>query len=166
MAAIAFHHCTVILPDRVLEDGVVICRDGKIAAVGSRHDIPLPEDGERIDAGGGFVGPGYVDIHTHGGDGADFMDGRADAVRTAVRAHARHGTTTIFPTTTTGTQQQLQAMLQACLEVRNSWNVMAGAQIGGVHFYGPYFAENMEGAHPRGRSRFPDPKEYLAFFDL
>ena len=32
------------------------------------------------DAGVGFIGPGYIDIHVHGGDGADFMDGTPEAV--------------------------------------------------------------------------------------
>ena len=47
--------------------------------------------------------PAYIDIHVHGGAGADFMDGTPAAVRVALRCHAGHGTTTLFPTTTTGT---------------------------------------------------------------
>ncbi len=161
-----FHNGTVILPDRTLADGVVVCRDGRITAVGTRSDIPVPTNATAVDAGGGYIGPGYVDIHTHGAAGADFMDGTPDAVRIAVRAHTRHGTTTIFPTTTTGSPAQLEAMLLACRQVQRERTTLDGARIGGVHFYGPYFAENMVGAHPLGRSRFPDPEEYQRFFDL
>jgi N-acetylglucosamine-6-phosphate deacetylase len=50
--------------------------------------------------------------------------------------------------------------------VRSKATATNGARIGGVHFYGPYFAENMVGAHPQGRSRFPDPDEYRRYFDL
>ncbi len=63
---------------------------------------------------GGFVCPGFVDIHIHGGGGADVMDGTVDAVQTVCRTHARHGTTTIFPTTSTGSESQIHAMLDAC----------------------------------------------------
>jgi N-acetylglucosamine-6-phosphate deacetylase len=128
--------------------------------------VSFPTGAEVVDAGGGYVVPGFVDIHAHGGGGADFMDGTPDAVRTALREHARHGTTTIFPTTTTGTREQLERMLNACLSVQAGWTPADGARIGGVHFYGPYFADEMVGAHPKGLSRAPDPEEYLAFFDL
>jgi N-acetylglucosamine-6-phosphate deacetylase len=46
------------------------------------------------------------------------MDGTTEAVRIANRIHAKHGTTTIFPTTTTGTPDQLDRMLNACLSFR------------------------------------------------
>jgi N-acetylglucosamine-6-phosphate deacetylase len=161
-----FHHGTVILPDRTVPDGVVVCREGTISAVGTRGEITVPDDGERIDARGGYISPGFVDIHSHGGGGADFMDGTAAAVATALGEHARHGTTTLFPTTTTGTREELDRMLHACRAVRDSWTPSVGAHIGGVHFYGPYFADDMVGAHPRGRNRSPDPDEYLAFFDM
>jgi len=150
----------VVLPSEVLEDGAVLCVDGKIRAVGHRDEIR--GDGEVVDAGGGFVAPGFVDIHTHGGDGADFMDGTAEAVRTACRAHARHGTTTIFPTTTTGSPAQLEAMLAACAVVERSRD---GARIAGVHLYGPFFAEDKVGCHSLVGRRDPDPAEYRGYFD-
>lgn len=151
----------VILPDRVLDNGVVVCHDGKIVAVGPCSAVEIPREAQVIDAGAGFVAPGFVDIHVHGGDGADYMDGDVDAVRTANRCHARHGTTSIFPTTTTGSRAQITAMLRSCQEVQRAWTMADGARIAGVHFYGPYFAEDKVGCHrPDGR-RDPDPAEYL-----
>ena len=161
-----FHHGTLILPDRTVDDGVVVCSGGRISAVGTAGEIPVPAGAVTIDAGGGYVAPGFVDIHSHGGGGADFMDGTPDAVVTALREHARRGTTTIFPTTTTGLTTEIGRMLGACLAVRDSWTPACGARIGGVHFYGPYFADEMVGAHPKGRNRPPQPDEYLPFFDL
>jgi N-acetylglucosamine-6-phosphate deacetylase len=102
-----------------------------------------------------------VDIHTHGGAGSDYMDGTPEAVRIANRAHAHHGTTTIFPTTTTGTLAQLVAMLDAVEQVARTWNMTDGARIAGVHWYGPYFAKEKVGAHPKGFERNPDPAEYV-----
>lgn len=161
-----FHHGTVILPDRTLGDGVVVCGDGRIVAVGARAELAVPDDAVYVDAHGGFISPGFVDIHSHGGGGADFMDGTVASVVTALREHARHGTTTIFPTTTTGSREEIDRMLRACRSARDAWTIQDGARIGGVHFYGPYFADEMVGAHPKGCSRAPDPGEYLPFFDM
>ncbi len=104
-----FHNGIVVLPDRVLENAFVECAGGRIRRIGRGRP---PRGGELVDARGGYITPGFVDIHVHGGDGADFMDGDPAAVRTACRAHARHGTTTIFPTTTTGAPARITAMLR------------------------------------------------------
>ncbi len=156
---------TIVLPDRLVENGVVVCREGKIVAIGARRDVAVPPGAEIVEGGDGFIGPGYVDIHVHGGNGADFMDGTPTAVIAANRAHARHGTTTIFPTTTTGSQEQITAMLRSCEAVRAEWQIGNGARIGGVHFYGPYFAEDKVGCHLQSGRRDPDPREYHEHFD-
>jgi N-acetylglucosamine-6-phosphate deacetylase len=163
-APLVFRNGTAILPDRLLPNATVICKNGRIAAVGPASKVPVPRDAEMVDARGGYISPGFVEIHVHGGDGADFMDGTADAVRTANRAHTRHGTTSIFPTTTTGSPAQLDAMLKACAAVRDEWRIEDGARLMGVHFYGPYFAADKVGAHaPHGR-RDPVVAEYRDYF--
>jgi N-acetylglucosamine-6-phosphate deacetylase len=159
MANVAFRG-TVVLPAGLLRDGVVLVDGERIAAVGLAGHTAIPAGAQVIDAGDGYISPGLVDIHTHGGGGADYMDGTADAVRVANRAHARHGTTTILPTTTTGTPEQLSAMLGAVEEVKKGWSVGDGSRIAGVHWYGPYFATSKVGAHPKGYERNPDPEEY------
>ena len=71
---------------------------GRIAEVG-----PVVAGGAAasvIDAGDGYLLPGFVDLHVHGGGGADFMDGTDEAFTTALFAHARHGTTSMAVTTT------------------------------------------------------------------
>ncbi len=153
-------HGDVVLPSGVIENGAVLCEEGAVVAVGERAAVSVPADALRVDAGGGFIAPGFVELHAHGGDGADFMDGTAEAVRTACRAHARHGTTTIFPTTTTGSPAQLEAMLATCAEAQRS---PEGARIAGVHLYGPFFAEDKVGCHSLGGRRDPDPAEYRRY---
>lgn len=150
----------VVLPTELMPNGVVVVEDERIVAVGSESKVKLPTGAEVIDAQDGYVSPGFVDIHTHGGAGSDYMDGTPDAVRIANRVHARHGTTTIFPTTTTGTPAQLAAMLDAVQEIARTWSAADGARIAGVHWYGPYFATEKVGAHPKGYERNPDPAEY------
>ena len=157
-------HGNLILPDAVLDDAYIVARNGMIAAINRRK--PSSWTGPVIEAGPGYISPGFVDIHVHGGAGSDYMDGTPHAVRTANRAHLRHGTTTIFPTTTTGSPEQLERMIRACLHVRDHWSAADGPRIGGIHFYGPYFAEGKVGCHsPQGR-RDPLPEEYRRFFSL
>lgn len=159
---LVFHNGTAVLPDKLLPDAVVICEGGRIRQVGRTRK--LPRGATLVDAKGGYLAPGFVDIHVHGGAGADFMDGAAEAVRTACRAHARHGTTTIFPTTTTGSPAQLSAMLAACGEVQRSGTAADGARVAGVHFYGPYFAPDKVGCHSQAGRRDPDAREYRRHF--
>ena len=108
---------TVILPTHLLPQGAVVVEGDRIVAVGSERGMKFPVGAKVVDAQDGYISPGFVDIHTHGGAGSDYMDGTPEAVRIANRAHARHGTTTIFPTTTTGTPAQLAAMLDAVEQV-------------------------------------------------
>ncbi len=157
--ALCFHG-DVILPDRILDDGYVVCENGRIASVGRR----LPRGARAIE--GAYIAPGYVDLHVHGGEGADYMDGTPDAVRTANRAHLRRGTTSIFPTTTTGSTAELERMLTACAAVRKTWSVADGARIAGVHYYGPYFAADKVGCHSREGCRDPQAAEYNRFLAL
>ncbi|HYZ82900.1 MAG TPA: amidohydrolase family protein, partial [Bryobacteraceae bacterium] len=150
----------VILPDSTLPNAYVLCEAGRIAYVG----LQRPSSDRLIEAR--YLSPGFVDVHVHGADGADYMDGTTDAVRKADRAHARHGTTTLFPTTTTGSPEEIGAMLDACAAVQRAWSQDDGARIGGVHYYGPYFAEDKVGCHAREARRDPDPKEYQAVFSM
>jgi N-acetylglucosamine-6-phosphate deacetylase len=159
--ALVFVNGTVILPDRLVTGAVVECAGGRIRRVGRGQ---IPRGAVVVDARGGYVAPGFVDLHVHGGAGADFMDGTADAVRTACRAHARHGTTTIFPTTTTGAEAQIAAMIAACAAVRRQRSADAGARIAGVHLYGPYFAPDKVGCHPVSGRRDPEAAEYRRHF--
>ena len=153
-------HGEVILPDRTLPDAYVICEEDRIVMIG-----PTTPSGVEI-IKSPYIAPGFIDLHVHGGLGADYMDGSAEAVRIVNRAHVRHGTTTIFPTTTTGSTVEIERMLSACAEVKGCWSVSCGAHIGGVHYYGPYFAEEKVGCHSLEGRRDPDPAEYERFFAL
>jgi N-acetylglucosamine-6-phosphate deacetylase len=111
-----------------------------------------------IDLAGGYLTPGFVDVHVHGGAGHDFMDGTEEAFRAICLAHARHGTTSLLPTTTVARHEQHLAFLDVCRRLKGQDT--GGARILGAHFYGPYFAKEARGCHPAEAVRPPISAEY------
>src|SRR4029077_20135227 len=95
---LVFKGGTLVLKDRLLEGGQVEVKDGDICAVRAAPTaVPAREV---VDLGGGYLVPGFIDLHVHGGAGSDFMDGTEEAFRTVCRAHARPRPTRLPPTTT------------------------------------------------------------------
>lgn len=146
-----------LIIDGEIRDGLnLYIENGKIAAI-TAQELPA---GEVIDACGSYVSPGFVDIHSHGGGDADFMDGTSAAFLTAAEMHARHGTTTIIPTATSGTAEEMAGM-EASFEEAQRSNVR-GADMPGLHLEGPYFVMSQRGAQDPRYVRSPDPAEYEA----
>ena len=59
-----------------VENGVMLVENGKVTAVGSRDDVPLPDGITTLDATGKIVMPGLVDTHSHiGGPGGGDRSG-------------------------------------------------------------------------------------------
>ena len=83
-----------VITDSIIDANVYI-DGGKIFAV-TNDELPFDEE---IDAAGLYVSPGFVDTHCHGGGNHDFMDATAEGAKVALKAHMKHGTTTILPTT-------------------------------------------------------------------
>lgn len=139
--------------------GVLLLEDGKIRGI----EDSAPEGARILDAEGDYVSPGFIDMHTHGAGGADFMDGTVDAYLTAARMHAKHGTTLLYPTTLTSTNEALYESFdtyrKAKLENRD------GAAFGGMHLEGPYFNPEFAGAQDRRYLRNPRPEEYLKILE-
>jgi N-acetylglucosamine-6-phosphate deacetylase len=104
-----FTNATLILPDR-LERGSLLVESGRIAVVGGGAD----SGATIIDLGGDYLAPGFIDLHVHGGAGADFMDGTPEAFAAVCAAHLRHGTTSLLPTSTVARHEQIIAFLKAC----------------------------------------------------
>jgi N-acetylglucosamine-6-phosphate deacetylase len=158
-----FTNGTIILPDRLAPAGQVGVAAERIDLV-TESPVGLPTDRTVIDLAGGYLAPGFVDIHVHGGAGHDFMDGTETAFRTICQAHASHGTTSILPTTTVARHEQHLAFLEVCHHLRNQ--VIGGARILGAHFYGPYFAKEARGCHLADAVRPPNSQEYEQYLDF
>ncbi len=86
----------IFTPQGWLDEGSVLIRDNKILEV-TNCDLALI-GAKLIDAKGMYIVPGYVCMHAHGGGGHDFNECTEEAFRAAVKAHQKHGATSIFPT--------------------------------------------------------------------
>ena len=98
----------VVLPDRIQKGGSVILSDGKIAAIEAG---PVePAGATIIDASDSLIVPGFIDVHVHGMDGHDTLDG-GNVVAHIARALPRFGVTAFCPTTVACGPDALQEFL-------------------------------------------------------
>lgn len=148
----------------ILEDGIfgnlnVYTKEDKILAV---TEEALEFDHE-IDAKGRYVSPGFVEIHSHGAGGCDFLDGTVEAFLTAAEKHAQHGVTTLIPTATSS-ETEAAIQIQKIYEEACRKNAR-GADMPGLHLEGPYFAYGQRGAQDPRYLRDPSPEEYEKILD-
>lgn len=148
----------VIFPDKIEDNLSIVCENGKIVDISKTEDVVPVEGDEVIDAQGKYVSSGFIDIHTHGGGGHDFMDGTVEAYLGAAEKHAQYGTTALLPTTLTSTTDELMKTFDTYREAVKQNK--KGAKFLGLHLEGPYFAYNQRGAQDPKYLRNPEPEEY------
>lgn len=155
-------HATAVLPSRTLENATILIENGRIVAV---TDAPETDfDGARvIDAAGRYAAPGFIDVHCHGGGGYDFSDGTVEAMLKAAEMHAQHGTTLIYPTTASCSNETLFRLFDTYREAdrRNT----AGAAFGGIHIEGGYLSMEMKGGQDPRYIKNPTPEDYNAILE-
>ncbi|MCD7936645.1 MAG: N-acetylglucosamine-6-phosphate deacetylase [Tannerellaceae bacterium] len=145
----------ILTPELQPGTGCVILENGKITGVETRE----PEiDGATVyDAEGGYIAPGFIDLHTHGAGDADFMDCTEEACIRIAREHARYGTTLLYPTTLASGNEELFRFLEVYSRVKDQTE---GAAFAGLHLEGPYFAYAFRGAQDPRFLRNPVPEKY------
>lgn len=146
----------VITPYRIIKNGTILFENSRIVYTGEGGISA--EDYFEIDAGGNYASPGFVDIHTHGGGGHDFMDGTVEAYLGAAEKHARYGTTSIVPTTLTSTNEELKNTFAVYDQARRLNE--NGAEMLGLHLEGPYFSMEQKGAQDPRYIKNPVPEDY------
>ena len=146
----------LVTPFRIVENGTLLIEDGRIADI-CHGNIDFP-GAKLVDAQNNFVSPGFIDMHTHGGGGHDFMDGTIDAFLEAAKIHALHGTTAMVPTTLTAETDDLLQTFSVYSQAKKL--NLEGAQFLGLHLEGPYFSMNQRGAQDPRYIRVPSQAEY------
>lgn len=153
----------LILPGGIAGNGYVAFADGKILQTGEGACTASEAD-TIIDAKGCYVSPGFIDMHTHGAGGHDFMDNTVEAYLAAAEMHARHGTTALVPTTLTGTNEELLKTFEVYREAKQ--RNTRGSLFLGLHLEGSYFSYAQRGAQDPKYLRNPEPEEYNAILEM
>lgn len=146
----------LVLPTQLVTTGWVELEGDRIVHVGSG----VPPRSADVDLGGGYLAPGFVDIHSHGGGGSTVVGGDPDAVAGFARAHREHGTTTIVASLVSAHPDALARDVAALAELAQE------GVIAGIHLEGPWIAPEYKGAHDPATLRDPDPEEVDALLRI
>ena len=154
-----FTNARIVLPDTILDDHYLSVKNGVIESIGKgTPDREQLNSCTTVDCGGQYLSPGFIDIHCHGGGGADFMDGHMEDILTAARAHLIHGTTGICPTTLTCSEEELFTFFESFRQAGEVTEQMP--HLLGIHLEGPYFSPAQAGAQPPKYLVHPRPEHY------
>jgi N-acetylglucosamine-6-phosphate deacetylase len=153
----------IITPERSIERGWLLARDGKIATIGVQNPPEL-NDTPVFDANGLTLLPGFIDIHVHGAVGADTMDADPESLQKMAAFFAKQGVTGFTPTTLTDSHERTLAALQTIKSMMNTPH--EGAAILGCHLEGPYLNLEKSGAQNTQYIRRADRAEATAYLDI
>ena len=128
----AIINANIVLQNGILWDGVILTDGEKIAEVKSVRDIKIPENAEIIDAEDAYVGPGFVDIHVHEGNG---FSTSYDTVK-ASEYFLKHGETTILATPLYC--MNFDELMKAFRSIKEAMSSGKAKTVKGIYSEGPY----------------------------
>ena len=139
---LALKNAKLLLKDKIEYNKVLIISE-KIEGIIEENEIP--EGAQVVDCEGGYITPGFIDLHIHGYLGKDVCDATAESVRIIAGGLIENGVTGFLPTTMTVDMSVINGALNACREVKNS-DEYYGSTILGVHAEGPFISASKKGA--------------------
>ena len=132
----------IVTSEKVIENGFCVIDGGSIGRFGQS----MPEMGEEyaiIDGEGGYLLPGFVDIHCHGADNLDFMDADAEGFNRIAEYHLKNGTTTMLATTLADSPDATEKSIRTFGEYKEKY---PSGSLAGLHLEGPWFSFAQGGA--------------------
>lgn len=138
MAELLVRAATLVSPDwPAPREADLLVRDGRIAAIGPN----LSSAGPVLEAAGLFLGPGFIDLHVHGGgDGVFGPDPKSS--QAAVAHHLRHGTTGVVAVLMPAERERIRAALATLAG-------LSAPAVLGAALEGPFVSPGRAGALPR-----------------
>ena len=155
----------LVLPYALVTDRSLLVKDGKILGFSAPDQVGA--EFERVDAGGRYVTPGLIDIHTHGALGHSFNEPDEAAWEIITAENLRRGVTSLLATLGAAPMEELVA----CLALAREWKkkLHAGSRVLGVHSEGPFLSMGQKGAqNPLGIQSLEDGamEKLLAYSDV
>jgi len=137
----------VLTPDGFCADGVLAIQGKDIAYAGDVSGLPAElkqAAAEVINQPDGYIIPGFIDIHVHGGNGEDFMDASKDVLDKITSFHSSQGTTSMLATTMTAPKAAIDHVLREVNDYRSQG--MPYTKLVGAHLEGPFISPKWPGA--------------------
>ena len=129
------------------------------------HVLEETADAARVDLHGARVIPGLVDVHTHGGFGADFSDGDYAGLVKMAAYLAKNGVTSFAPASMTLPYDTLETAFRTAVRLHRE--APAGcARLLGIQMEGPFFSEKKKGAQNAAYLRLPDYEAFARLYDV
>ena len=153
----------IILKDRIVENAALLFTN---VIEGIVPVDQIPENAEKIDAKGGYVSPGLIDLHIHGYLGKDVCDGEEESIRTIAKGLLGNGVTGFLPTTMTVDMAVIRKAIEVCRDLKEESKDWDGTQILGVHAEGPFISESKKGAQDAKYILKPDAKFVKEYADI
>lgn len=155
----------IILENKVIKNGSLLFSEAQaeIEKVAS-YKLEVDKDVEIIDAQAGYLAPGMIDTHIHGGGGFDTMDASAEALNEISKVLAGHGITSFLATTMTMVKAEIYSALANIRKAKI--NGLAGAQVLGAHVEGPFISPNYIGAQNSNNLIKPNLELLRDYYDV
>jgi N-acetylglucosamine-6-phosphate deacetylase len=153
----------IILEDKIIRNGSLLFSESGIEKVAA-YNLEVDQDTEIIEADGGYLSPGMIDTHIHGGGGFDTMDASPEALSQISQVLAAHGVTSFLPTTMTMAKDQIHSALENIRQAKKQG--LSGAQVLGTHVEGPFISPDYIGAQNSENLIKPDLELLQDYYDI
>ena len=147
-----------------IESGKAVLFDKKIEAIVDESCIPA--DATVIDANGGYIAPGLIELHIHGYLGKDVCDANEESIRIISKGLLENGVTGYLPTTMTVDMEVIKGALESCRALMEESKDFDGSTILGVHAEGPFISESKKGAQDPRYILKPDAEFVKEYADV
>lgn len=139
---------TIYAEEEIFDNGFIRFQGTEITGIGKMETYSNQDDEVIEVEEGSIIIPGMIDIHVHGSNGFDAMDGTEEAIEVIAKSLAQEGTTSFLATTMTQESSEIESALKVIANnIAESSN--DGAQVLGVHLEGPFVSLSNAGAQPK-----------------
>lgn len=132
------------MEDGTFIEGEMLLENGRILQISSEPINGFI--GNQLDGEGCLALPGFIDIHIHGAEGFDFMDGQEDAFSKIAQSLPKEGTTSFLATTLTQSEADIMKSIKAGNSFMKANEI--NAEMLGFHMEGPFINQEQAGAQP------------------